>query len=580
MQSKRYARRTLAVALALMTALNPAIALAKGSSGGYSRPSVSVRAPSVSSFSAPRASAPAAPSPAASGSGGYFRPAQRTPTTLAPSTSAGDAAINGRASADALREMRSRPAAIPPREAESPSPWNRERTPSASTGGSFSGGARDTFGNGNATGGGSFTGGARQTFGDKGPAPTPPPAPRSPGYGGGYGGGYAGGYGGSFWNDDDRRRTPPVRPTWSGAPGWSAPSWASQRTSAGPWNALMLWFFLDTLTRPGHSEWFRQHRDDPGYREWRRQADQEARSNPDLKGKLDGLDSELGQPLNGPAQANYLPPDVKPEQAKAPEPSHVPAWPFVLLVLLLAGGLGWWFLLRRRETKPMDKSSLSTLAGAAEGVARNKLGKARQDTREPFRVGQVVDVDTTPFLLGRGKLLSETPPSGKQTVTDVGVLDGLPLTRLHLSEDRFVQVHLSGETRVDECRLFSLLDEVRPSEAEEWRFWLPPGEPDDATGVPTWAIGFPTFETKDGKAWSRVWRPGQEQVPPMEATERLRGGGERSLSTMLYARDTGVPEPGPSREYLLLEAVTQGDDARVAIMTGVDIDTAGLNLTP
>ena len=91
MQTERTAMlalRLAAVGLTLAGNMAPGLALAAGS-GGYSRPSISrsspaVRAPSVTSFPRPSTSS-------TGGSGGYRRPAERAPSTLSRSTSAGDA---------------------------------------------------------------------------------------------------------------------------------------------------------------------------------------------------------------------------------------------------------------------------------------------------------------------------------------------------------------------------------------------------------------------------------------------------------------------------------------------------------
>jgi hypothetical protein len=58
----------------------------------------------------------------------------------------------------------------------------------------------------------------------------------------------------------------------------------------------------------------------------------------------------------------------------------------------------------------------------------------------------------------------------------------------------------------DECRYFSLLDQITPASQDEWGFWLDP-----AQGM----IGWPQFQTKDGKLYDRVWAPGGPRVAPV-----------------------------------------------------------------
>ncbi len=295
-----------------------------------------------------------------------------------------------------------------------------------------------------------------------------------------------------------------------------------------------------TLTRPGHAEWFRQHRSDPGYASWRAGADAAAARNPDLRAKLDELDRNLGAALSGPADANYLPPDVRRADAVAPEGGSGWTIAFLLVGVPLALGGGWYLVARRqRRSRAVTGPTVSGVAASAGNVVRRKLGVERDEPRrEPFRIGQVVDLDATDFLLGEGKLLSKAPPAPKDAVTAIGRLDGLPLTRLYFGDDRFLQVHLSDAGKVDECRLFNLHDTVVPDGTDGWLFWIPPGEAPEGGGPNEWSIGYPVFDTKDGTRWERVWSPGENLVEPFRAVERIEaasGTKRRTVQTMLYA---------------------------------------------
>ena len=93
--------------------------------------------------------------------------------------------------------------------------------------------------------------------------------------------------------------------------------------SFGGWDGLLLGYLLNNLTRADSVDFFRNHQDDAGVREWREQAERQARDNTELRERLDRLDRELAQ-RNGdgqqaaPRDPNYLPPDVPPEVALAP----------------------------------------------------------------------------------------------------------------------------------------------------------------------------------------------------------------------------------------------------------------------
>ena len=120
------------------------------------------------------------------------------------------------------------------------------------------------------------------------------------------------------------------------------------------------------------------------------------------------------------------------------------------------------------------------------------------------------------------------------SVEAVGLLrDGAVLLhRLYLPGGKaFFQLHLGAGGQPDECRYFSRLDEVTPADGQEWGAWLDPAE-----GM----IGWPSFQTKDGKMYGRVWapsdRPGlgrdrrrhRHQPGCPDATERSIGRLNRS----------------------------------------------------
>ena len=94
-------------------------------------------------------------------------------------------------------------------------------------------------------------------------------------------------------------------------------------------------------------------------------------------------------------------------------------------------------------------------------------------------------------------------------------------------------------------------------------------------------IGWPRFQTKDGKLYDRVWAPGGERIEPRaleETIQDLAGTSSHKLVAMLYAGPTGVPAPAPEQEYILVAAVDEGGQAWVNIHAGIDINPAALTL--
>ena len=94
-------------------------------------------------------------------------------------------------------------------------------------------------------------------------------------------------------------------------------------------------------------------------------------------------------------------------------------------------------------------------------------------------------------------------------------------------------------------------------------------------------IGWPQFQTKDGKRYDRVWAPGGERIEPRaleETIQDLNGTCSRKLASMLYAAATGLPSPAPTQEYILVTAVDEGGQAWVDIHAGIDVNPAALTL--
>ena len=357
---------------------------------------------------------------------------------------------------------------------------------------------------------------------------------------------YPGGY---DWAGEAPRR-PPI---WGG----EQPTRMARRPAlpgSGPLTAVALWAALNSLSSPSSAQYFHNYQSDPGYMQWRREADREAGHNPTVAAKLDQLDTQLaqmeGQPRNPSAAA--------PAQTPAPRGGSGFIWPvlFIGIVILL---LLW--LWRRRMSHPATAAAVPGLTGSAT-------------TR--FRVGMTMPVDPSPFLLAAGLTKVQSPEgSGMISVEVVGLLreGGVLLHRLYLPGGKaFFQLHLGADGQPDECRYFSRLDEVTPADNQEWGLWLDPAE-----GM----IGWPSFQTKDGKMYGRVWAPGNSRVPPRKMEETLQyvdHTEQRQLQIMLYGGPTGGAPPAPQTEYILVSAIEAAGQAWVEIDAGIDINPAALTL--
>ena len=193
-----------------------------------------------------------------------------------------------------------------------------------------------------------------------------------------------------------------------------------------------------------------------------------------------------------------------------------------------------------------------------------------------FRVGMVLTLDPTPFILARGATkvadLAAAGTTSVQAVSSV-IADQVVLTRLYLDGDgSFLQIWVDGGGAVQECRLFTRHDQETPPDTDTWQVWL--GETDGL-------IGWTQFQTLDEKLYDRQWSPGLARIEPVlfdETVTTAQGTLRRSLRSMLYAAGTGLAAPAPATEYLLVSAVDDGDQAWVDIHAGIDLNPASLTL--
>ena len=355
---------------------------------------------------------------------------------------------------------------------------------------------------------------------------------------------------------------------------------------------MFLWTLLSNLSRPGAGEFFHNNQNDPGYRQWRAEADGLAHDNPELRSKLDDLDMQLAERDSQPRDPGALPPEIPADVAKAP-PRRTPGLPdggasgatVAAVVLFGAGGLAYLAWQRRPVVAgggaaaggPAVTRPPTTALGSAAAMLRHKLSG---ETYRPdkFRIGMPLQLDPTPWILAGNALKAPQPGgtgSGQISVSAIGQVQSgnARLLRLYLADDRsLVQLHQDAAGDPDECRLFATIDEVTPTDPGEWGVWLDPGQ-----GM----IGWPQFQTKDGKIYDRVWAPGSDWVAPRPITETIETlSGTRTVQSqaMLYAAATGAADPAPATEYILVAAVQDAGQARVEIRAGIDLNPTVLQL--
>jgi len=218
---------------------------------------------------------------------------------------------------------------------------------------------------------------------------------------------------------------------------------------------------------------------------------------------------------------------------------------------------------------------MQSLAAFANLIRHKLSGEAYHP--ELFRLGMTLTLDPASFVLAGDKLKLKTP-AGLGTLTSVVAVGTLTLGeivlhRLYLDEASLLQVWLDGAGTVAECRYFARLDQETPADDAAWAVWL-----DEARGI----IGWPQFQTLDGKLYDRQWSPGTAaRIAPArgeEAVTAAAGPARRALRAMLYAAPTGLADPAPAAEYVMVAAVEEGSAAWVDIHAGIDLNPASLTL--
>lgn len=102
--------------------------------------------------------------------------------------------------------------------------------------------------------------------------------------------------------------------------GWTPPGYAYRsRPRFGMWDAMVWWMVLDNLGSRNSYAMAYHHADDPGYQQWRQEADRLAEDDAVLKGKLTELDARVATLDGTPVRADYLPKGMPPEVALSAE---------------------------------------------------------------------------------------------------------------------------------------------------------------------------------------------------------------------------------------------------------------------
>jgi hypothetical protein len=155
------------------------------------------------------------------------------------------------------------------------------------------------------------------------------------------------------------------------------------------WDAMFVWYLLNTLSQPGHADFFHHHAADSGYTAWRAEADRLAAADPSVRQKLAELDTRLTAMQEQPRAKDYLPPDTPPTIALAADrEADNSGWGLGFMLFLGLVGVVVWFAWRRW-----------VLVGVRARQEESDQPSGTSYRPDWFRVGMTFPVDPAPFIL-------------------------------------------------------------------------------------------------------------------------------------------------------------------------------------
>lgn len=238
-----------------------------------------------------------------------------------------------------------------------------------------------------------------------------------------------------------------------------------------------------------------------------------------------------------------------------------------------SGGLGFWFWMIVFVTIAATAIPFARIYYVRErqkaSGAMNLEPDVEKSVAEPdaYRRGQRMTIDPVPFVLTEANDSDMPDLSGSQSIDMVstGKIYGDFFDRAYSfagKDEMFLErFRKNGQIQL---RVFSLLDERFPVNAEEWAFFTGSAEQPAFIGLP--AID---YEHK-GKSrhYDRVWAATSDApISPVTFHEQHAEGAVDLHKAMLYSRvlkDDLV-------EYLLLDDVSLSDAASIKVWVGIDI---------
>jgi hypothetical protein len=193
---------------------------------------------------------------------------------------------------------------------------------------------------------------------------------------------------------------------------------------------MFVWYLLNTLSQPGHADFFHHHAADPGYTAWRSEADRLAATDPSVRQKLADLDARLAAMQEKPRSTDYLPPDTPRTIALAADREDDSGWGLGFILFLVLVGVVIWLVWRR----------LGAGRHAREAVEASDQPSGTPYRPDWFRVGMTFPVDPAPFILAADMTHVQTP----EGATDSGLISVETVSEVTTDGVRWHRMYLPG----------------------------------------------------------------------------------------------------------------------------------------
>jgi hypothetical protein len=191
-----------------------------------------------------------------------------------------------------------------------------------------------------------------------------------------------------------------------------------------------------------------------------------------------------------------------------------------------------------------------------------------------LRLGCVVEFDNESFRAIEDSVQILIPESALivEAYGSVDLGDGVTAHRFYDAEGQMLEVVTQVGERFEEVRFFVPFDSVHPESEEEWDFWIG----DDGL------IGYPTFLTKEGIEYLRLWfQNSEDRVEPVDLEENIviRALDDASICVdhqcMSYGRYIANTD---KVEYLSVSFENTGNEASIELMLGMDISKTDIRV--